>query len=162
MDDLYINLNAYRTSLEYEYINELDIIRKLKIYLIDLNFNIIETNFILYNFYNYINVPLSFSIINNVISDIFINTVYYFSFNIEYNNTILEDKRVSVEKINTLEIKIYESTELDICCPICLEIMKINDKYFKLKCNHIYHTECLEHYLKNYNNICPMCKINLF
>lgn len=38
MDDLHNNLNVYRISLEYDYVNELDIIRQCKVYFIKFKF----------------------------------------------------------------------------------------------------------------------------
>lgn len=59
-----------------------------------------------------------------MITDIFISTLYYFTFTIEYNNEVIEDEKVSVEKINTLEIKKWEINDPEERCPICLETMK--------------------------------------
>ena len=40
-------------------------------------------------------------------------------------------------------------------CSICLDT--INIQYYKLKCNHVFHTACLDEWIKSKNN-CPLCR----
>tara|TARA_Y100000814_G_scaffold274926_1_gene233961 strand:- start:192 stop:581 length:390 start_codon:yes stop_codon:yes gene_type:complete len=42
-------------------------------------------------------------------------------------------------------------------CPICIEDFKENDELYKLRCGHIFHTECIEEWI-NINRICPNCR----
>jgi hypothetical protein len=49
----------------------------------------------------------------------------------------------------------------DECCSICFS--KLNEEtekyeYNILPCNHVFHTDCIKEYLKNYNYSCPICK----
>lgn len=50
---------------------------------------------------------------------------------------------------------INKSNNLDECI-ICLEEMKENDNLTLLKCSHIYHSKCIEIWLKK-KSICPLC-----
>lgn len=45
-------------------------------------------------------------------------------------------------------------------CSICLEEYKKKDNVNLLKCNHIFHNNCLKMWLYN-NNTCPLCRYNL-
>ena len=36
--------------------------------------------------------------------------------------------------------------------------MNEDEEYLDIECKHIFHKECLETYLKNYNHICPVCR----
>jgi hypothetical protein len=44
-------------------------------------------------------------------------------------------------------------------CPICLEEMKTKKQTL---CNHLFHKECIEEWIKNNKNTCPLCRKNLF
>lgn len=163
MEDLYDNLNEYRMTLETQYTNEIDIIRELKLYLMEYNFNSIEVNIIIYNFYRYINVSISFNIIRDVIIDIVVSTFYYFAITRRAEENEHINKTLTDNEINNLQKNtIINNTQIDDCCPICLEKFDINDEYFNLKCGHIFHCNCISIYFKNYNTICPVCKVDLF
>lgn len=63
--------------------------------------------------------------------------------------------------INNYTISIDKNkliTYLNNDCAICLNSK--NEKITILKCNHIYCQECIEQWLKEYNN-CPTCKTKL-
>ena len=42
-------------------------------------------------------------------------------------------------------------------CPICTEEFEDINKIIQLKCNHIFHKECIEHWEK-IKNSCPLCR----
>ncbi len=74
-------------------------------------------------------------------------------------NRVLEDVVVttsenSLENLNILKI----TKEMNENCTICMEIMNEDDEYLDLECKHVFHKNCLETYLKNYNHICPVCR----
>ena len=56
-------------------------------------------------------------------------------------------------------IQKYPNTIIADCilqdCSICLEIIKKNDKIYKLNCGHIFHVTCLNQWNKN---TCPYCR----
>lgn len=43
------------------------------------------------------------------------------------------------------------------CCSICLDKYDSDKKIVKLRCNHIYHKECITEWIYN-NNECPLCR----
>ena len=45
-------------------------------------------------------------------------------------------------------------------CVICLERYQKNDKIVTLKCNHIFHIECIEEWFKSKKS-CPLCRLSL-
>jgi len=51
-----------------------------------------------------------------------------------------------------------KQNNLEDKCSICLDDMKINQEVIELQCNHIYHSNCINEYLTNYNYKCPCCK----
>jgi len=71
-----------------------------------------------------------------------------------FNNVIITTDEQSLNNIPILKI----SNDMDIKCMICIEEMNENEEYFNIECKHIFHKECLETYLRNYNHICPICR----
>ena len=45
-------------------------------------------------------------------------------------------------------------------CVICITDFKSGDKATMLPCIHMFHTNCIQSWLKS-NNICPVCKFKL-
>ena len=45
-------------------------------------------------------------------------------------------------------------------CVICLERYKKNERIITLKCNHIFHFQCIEEWLENKES-CPLCRLTL-
>lgn len=93
---------------------------------------------------------------------------------VEQNNTI---RGISSRKTNLISIlnediinKNKEIIELkfqikiitdnsSLSCSICLEDINTDDDKYITKCNHIFHTSCLNKWGKN--NTCPNCRIKL-
>jgi hypothetical protein len=57
-------------------------------------------------------------------------------------------KSILTEKVDN---KIYD-------CNVCLEEIELNQEIIELPCEHIYHSECIEKYLNEYNYKCPSCR----
>lgn len=55
--------------------------------------------------------------------------------------------------------KLEEERE-ELNCPICLEDYLEEDILRKMPCDHFYHQECIDQWLKN-NSLCPVCKQNI-
>ena len=66
--------------------------------------------------------------------------------------TTLDDDEF--KKINTYK----QSEDTDIMCSICCDNLMHDNMVSSLPCDHIFHTECIETYLKEYNYICPVCR----
>lgn len=175
-------LFALRVSLQDDYEDEIDIIKELKKYLLENNYNNMEINQTLYNFYNSYGINISMDIIQNIVltpnNSLFnfnnLLPISYSSFinvinnltNIvnNENNTFdnFEDVIVSLstEELNNIKSNKLEKDLLDNCS-ICLENMKNGETISELKCSHNFHSDCIKHYLDNYNHKCPICRIEL-
>jgi len=67
----------------------------------------------------------------------------------------LDDKEFE----NLVSKKLEDKIEYD--CAVCLESMVKDEMVTELKCNHTYHTSCIETYLKQYNYKCPVCRADV-
>ncbi|XP_019154306.1 PREDICTED: RING-H2 finger protein ATL64-like [Ipomoea nil] len=56
-----------------------------------------------------------------------------------------------------LEIIKEEEEEEEVDCAVCLESFKVGDKCRLLKCNHCFHAQCIDSWLKN-TAFCPICR----
>jgi hypothetical protein len=66
--------------------------------------------------------------------------------------TTLDDKDLE-------EIKVEELTkDIEDMCPISMTEFKKGTKVIKLPCSHMFESNCIKEYLKNYNYKCPVCK----
>lgn len=70
---------------------------------------------------------------------------------------------VSEDAINELQTMKYseldeQHRERHDKCSICLSEFEKTDTVRLLKCEHFFHQDCIDPYLKNYNNKCPMCR----
>ena len=71
-----------------------------------------------------------------------------------------ENKRDIEKKLYNLnEIK-YDSRYCDICV-ICLDKFNKNEDIVLLDCEHNYHKKCIQKWLYEYNNKCPMCNLSI-
>ena len=78
-------------------------------------------------------------------------------FNRRYNDDSLTEN-INVDKLDSVVVL---NNLPDNECSICLDIYKENDFLIKLKCNHMFHKECLEPWFNNNNNSCPLCRYKL-
>jgi hypothetical protein len=74
-------------------------------------------------------------------------------------NEELEDVKVTLDDkdLEKIESKVLDK-KIDDNCSICLDSYKEGDDVSILKCNHIFHKNCIQTYLKEYNHKCPLCK----
>ena len=234
-EDLMNDLFAYRIQIMDNSIDEHFIIRKLKFRLIDMGYLEENLNIIIYSFYNYFDIPITLSEIENIPStlytplffnnhNIMINPLNIFmshinnELNLEtileeqdnnqdnnqdnhqdnnqdnyhpfnnnfdiasilniilggppnlvqfqqilinppHNQSFMEDILLTTDEntLNTLNV-LKITKDMNEKCAICIEEMNENEEYFDIKCKHIFHSECLNTYLKNYNHICPVCR----
>ena len=73
-----------------------------------------------------------------------------------YEKKILEKKKL--KSISTILNKSFVNTQYvkNETCTICLDDFS-NKKIIKLKCNHVYHYDCILPWLEENNN-CPLCR----
>ncbi len=72
---------------------------------------------------------------------------------------ILRSRERSLDMILGNNINSAEDP-VNIACSICLEFIKIDERYTKLKCNHVYHRVCIHDWLIIKSN-CPLCRISV-
>ena len=53
---------------------------------------------------------------------------------------------------------VTEKKEEDSNCIICLSDMNVGDNVTSLPCLHVFHTDCIKHWLESKNS-CPVCKL---
>lgn len=88
--------------------------------------------------------------------------------NIENEETIpigdeeIRNETMTLEQVNSIPCQRFSELELENkcseSCSICQESYENEDNIIKLECNHIFHKECLENWLLNYNCVCPICR----
>jgi hypothetical protein len=218
--NLFNDLFAHRLDyMDYNQ-NENEIIRFLKIKLIELGYNEENLNNILFSFYNYFDISITLSEIENInINNYNSNNIYNLLFGNIINNQELEpdvdddmpplepasavtnftnlinillggqltidnvhfeqilapplnnnqmtnhminpmtDVLVTTDEntLNTLNI-LKITKDMNEKCTICIVEMNEEEYYLEIDCKHIFHKDCLETYLKNYNHICPVCR----
>lgn len=96
-------------------------------------------------------LPLNFYFY--ILIDVMLNGLYVF-----FTYAAYKKKQYVLHNVNTRKVIpkiITETTEL---CSICLENME--DKLVKTICNHLYHENCLEDWMKRNLN-CPLCRESL-
>jgi len=100
--------------------------------------------------------------IGNLIGDIF-DTFSTFledqiNFVEDYNN--LEDTKIVLtdEQFNRLDLVILNEDSIKADCPICMDVMTLNNKLITLKCNHIYHKSCIHEWLTKNSTKCCVCR----
>ena len=83
--------------------------------------------------------------------------------NVIPNLNNLEDVKVplSPEEITKLKNIEYTNKCNSDICGICYVDFEENDKIIELPCKHIFHTECIMPWIKNYHHICPTCKLDI-
>ena len=75
----------------------------------------------------------------------------------EYNmNDNMNDNETSLLSLNSIDYNICVDSNQKKCS-ICLEDYQQNDKISILKCDHIFHNECIKKWLNN-NGTCPFCR----
>ena len=171
---------AIRITLEYEHSNEMNIIKELKKYLLELNISNNEINNLIFNFYKYYGINIELNTISeiqvlpfNIFNQLFRNNNFMFDninslneiFNVinethENNNTELQDVILTVDNTDLNKLnKIILKENLNIDCSICLDKLIINDEIIELNCSHKFHTKCIFKYFSEYNNKCPICRV---
>jgi len=66
---------------------------------------------------------------------------------------------VPEEEVNKLREMLYEKEKCkNENCAICLEDFKDLERVKILKCEHNFHPDCIDPWLKLYSNKCPLCR----
>lgn len=78
----------------------------------------------------------------------------------QMDNVKLTVKPEIIEGITRKKFKEYESNikEINTKCTVCQACFEGEDDTRILNCNHVYHTDCIDNWLSNYNYLCPCCR----
>ena len=76
------------------------------------------------------------------------------------SNSNTNNERLIPEKKIKKEVILYTEDFSDQECSICLEEFKINEELIKIDCNHYFHSQCINDWIK-FNGSCPLCRLNL-
>jgi hypothetical protein len=69
------------------------------------------------------------------------------------------DVVATLDETETDKLKRYKpETKLEEKCVICLLEQDVDNEVCELPCNHTFHSECIDQYLKEYNYKCPVCR----
>ena len=71
-----------------------------------------------------------------------------------FQNVVVTMDDDDFEKLQTETL----TCDHDSNCTICMSQMVKDEQVTTLKCNHLFHNECISPYLKEYNYKCPVCR----
>jgi len=67
--------------------------------------------------------------------------------------------RAEIDSLKKSHIEqLHVDSKLD--CPICKDEFELNTEVVEMPCNHMFHPECLLHWLEIHNS-CPVCRLEL-
>lgn len=73
-------------------------------------------------------------------------------------DNITTDKFKNIIKNDEMENDQSEDLKSKYKCTICMMKFEDEDMVSKLKCNHIFHEDCVKEWLKEYSYKCPVCR----
>ena len=81
----------------------------------------------------------------------------------EYNPNEYEDVIVTLDdddynKLQSIKYSELNEEEKSKKCSICLVGFENDDMLLKLPCDHYFHKQCIEEWLKEYDYKCPVCR----
>jgi hypothetical protein len=174
-EELYADLFAYRFALLDIYEdNETEIIKKLKINLVNIGYEPSIINNLLLSFYNFYLIPITEeeiinanvyiyippSIQNRNLINLILNAINSSNLLNNEEENEEEQEKLTEEEFNNLPLlKINDSIDKE--CAICIDKFEKDMEVIKLDCNHLFHKNCIKSYFLNYNNKCPMCRYQI-
>jgi len=65
---------------------------------------------------------------------------------------------LGADSTRKLPTRTYEATSTPESCAICVEEFKSRDILRVLPCKHFFHISCIDEWLTNHSDLCPLCK----
>ena len=82
-----------------------------------------------------------------------------FSHSSSLPSTTIDDVVCILDESEQSKLKKYKLESVsDNPCSICMTILNKDDEACELPCEHIFHDECIQPWLNNYNYKCPICR----
>ncbi|KAL0482772.1 E3 ubiquitin ligase [Acrasis kona] len=69
--------------------------------------------------------------------------------------------KADVKLVNKVPVKEVKAGEVFDRCSVCLCDLEVGEMRKELPCEHGFHDQCIDKWLKDYNEICPICKKSL-
>ena len=92
----------------------------------------------------------------NILSSVLLNNM---------NHGQFEDVKLTLseEELNKIPVSTYKNISQDLKekntnCTICRDEYRDNDEVRILQCEHVFHTDCVDNWLKNHSYKCPCCR----
>ena len=73
----------------------------------------------------------------------------------------VQRKTINTNILDTLPTIEVNETHLNDQCTICMETYTLDQELKLLPCQHIFHTHCIETYLKEFSIQCPLDNLPL-
>ena len=73
----------------------------------------------------------------------------------------VQRKTVNTNILDTLATVQVDETNVDDQCSICMEKYSLGQILKRLPCQHVFHSNCIEDYLKEFSNQCPLDNLPL-
>lgn len=113
----------------------------------------------MFQYINFVNGNLQNNWINNPVNnDSLVNVINSLVNNgSSFQNVVVSMDDKEVDKLESYKL----DSNLESNCSICMGQMEKEEQVTKLVCTHIFHTDCIQPYLKEYNYKCPICRTEL-
>lgn len=69
-------------------------------------------------------------------------------------------KQNQISNFKTFILNALSDINVELCA-VCMDMFQIGEELKKLKCNHIFHSECINNWLSSYSTTCPIDGLSL-
>ena len=68
---------------------------------------------------------------------------------------------LGAEETARLHTRLYTATEEEETCAICVDEFIAGETVKVLPCNHFFHPQCIDEWLRSHSSLCPLCKMDV-
>jgi hypothetical protein len=126
-----------------------------------LGYSVSDKNHTFNNNFEYINDILLNELkrfLRQSMSIVILNNIFNSNNNMEDVKLILSEEELNKIPTNTFKNIDDNLKDSSNKCSICQDNYNNNDNVKILKCNHIYHSDCIDNWLGNHSHKCPYCR----